>query len=142
MNLPNKLTLLRVILVPFVVGVLLFPRDIPHSWLIAGILFGIAAYTDRLDGKIARRDHLITDFGKFMDPLADKVLVVSVLCCLINNVERFQRLQVRDLHSVGTCSTQLHRNICHEVDDVLGLSCKSLSEYLILSGNSYRTCIL
>ena len=83
MNLPNKLTLLRVILVPFVVGVLLFPSDIPHSWLFAGILFGIAAYTDRLDGKIARRDHLITDFGKFMDPLADKVLVVSVLCCLI-----------------------------------------------------------
>ena len=82
MNLPNKLTVLRVILVPFFVFFLLYD-SIPHHNLIALIIFAIASYTDHLDGKIARRDNLITNFGKFMDPLADKILVISALICFV-----------------------------------------------------------
>lgn len=82
MNLPNKLTLIRIILVPFFVAALLIP-GIPHHYLWAGILFGIAAYTDHLDGKLARKNNQITDFGKFLDPIADKILVVSALVCFV-----------------------------------------------------------
>lgn len=80
MNLPNKLTVLRMILVPFFVFFLL-AGFIPHNYIIALAIFSIASYTDHLDGKIARRDHLITNFGKFMDPLADKIMVLSALIC-------------------------------------------------------------
>lgn len=82
MNLPNKLTVLRVILVPFFVFFLL-ESYIPHHNLIALVIFAAASYTDHLDGKIARRDNLITNFGKFMDPLADKILVISALICFV-----------------------------------------------------------
>ncbi|WP_316636542.1 CDP-diacylglycerol--glycerol-3-phosphate 3-phosphatidyltransferase [uncultured Ruminococcus sp.] len=81
MNLPNKLTLLRIILVPAVIAAILI--DFPFHFLVGGILFGIAAITDALDGRIARRDNLITDFGKFADPLADKILVISVMVCFV-----------------------------------------------------------
>lgn len=81
MNLPNKLTLLRIILVPAVIAAILI--EFPFHFLAAGLLFGVAAITDALDGKIARRDNLITDFGKFADPLADKILVISVLVCFV-----------------------------------------------------------
>ena len=84
MNLPNKLTILRIILVPFFVLFMLLSGDIfPHHNLVALAIFGIASYTDHLDGKIARRDHLITNFGKLMDPLADKLLVMSALVAFI-----------------------------------------------------------
>lgn len=83
MNLPNKLTVLRVALVPFFVAVLLLSDSIPHSFLIAGIIFSVASYTDHLDGMIARKYNMITDFGKFMDPLADKVMVISALICFV-----------------------------------------------------------
>lgn len=78
MNLPNKLTLLRVILIPVFVLFLLWQFT---SWniLIALVIFAIASLTDMLDGQIARRRHLITDFGKFLDPLADKALVMAAL---------------------------------------------------------------
>ena len=79
MNLPNKLTLLRILLVAPVIAAILI--DFPFHFLVAGLLFGAAAITDAFDGKIARRDNLITDFGKFADPLADKILVISVLVC-------------------------------------------------------------
>ena len=82
MNLPNKLTVLRVIMVPFFVFFAL-ADFIPHHNLIAGLIFGAASYTDYLDGKIARRDNLITNFGKLMDPLADKLLVMAALICLV-----------------------------------------------------------
>lgn len=82
MNLPNKLTVMRMILVPFVVAALLYP--FPHHYLMALLLFAAASYTDHLDGKIARRDNLVTDFGKFMDPLADKVMVLSAMVCLVS----------------------------------------------------------
>ncbi len=82
MNLPNKLTILRVALVPFFIAALLI-RAIPYNDYIALAIFIIASLTDMLDGKIARKYNLITDFGKFMDPLADKLLVCSALICLI-----------------------------------------------------------
>jgi CDP-diacylglycerol--glycerol-3-phosphate 3-phosphatidyltransferase len=83
MNLPNKLTVLRIVLVPFFVAVLLIPR-IPHHYLWAAILFSGAALTDHYDGKLARRNNQITNFGKFLDPLADKILVVSALVCFVD----------------------------------------------------------
>lgn len=82
MNLPNKLTVFRVILVPFFVFFLL-ADFIPHNYIFALILFAVASYTDHLDGKIARRDNLITNFGKFMDPLADKIMVMAALICFV-----------------------------------------------------------
>jgi len=82
MNLPNKLTLFRVILVPAFL-ILVSVKEIPFNVTLATIVFIIAAYTDHLDGKIARRDNLITNFGKFMDPLADKLLVTSALIALV-----------------------------------------------------------
>jgi CDP-diacylglycerol---glycerol-3-phosphate 3-phosphatidyltransferase len=82
MNLPNKLTLMRIIIVPFFVATLLSP-GVPNHYLWAGILFGIAAYTDHLDGMLARKNNQITDFGKFLDPIADKILVVSALVCFV-----------------------------------------------------------
>lgn len=81
MNLPNKLTLLRVILVPFFVFFLL-TDFVPFSKVIALAIFIAASVTDALDGHIARSRNLITTFGKFLDPLADKVLVVAALICL------------------------------------------------------------
>jgi CDP-diacylglycerol--glycerol-3-phosphate 3-phosphatidyltransferase len=85
MNLPNKLTILRVILIPFFVFFLLMPDVTPYSNYIAVAIFIVASLTDMLDGKIARKYNLVTNFGKFMDPLADKLLVCSALICLVNN---------------------------------------------------------
>ena len=81
MNLPNKLTVLRIVLVPFFVAALLI--DFPLHNLAALALFGAASLTDLFDGKIARKRGLITDFGKFADPLADKILVISALLCFV-----------------------------------------------------------
>lgn len=81
MNLPNKLTVLRMVLVPFFVFFMLTPA-LPHHYLLALVVFAVASYTDHLDGKIARSRHLITNFGKLMDPLADKILVISALVCM------------------------------------------------------------
>ncbi|MBQ8522265.1 MAG: CDP-diacylglycerol--glycerol-3-phosphate 3-phosphatidyltransferase [Clostridia bacterium] len=78
MNLPNKLTILRVIMIPLVM-VFYMVDAIPYGKLIAIGLFVIAALTDFLDGYIARKYNLVTDFGKFLDPIADKLLVASVL---------------------------------------------------------------
>ncbi|MDE6815368.1 MAG: CDP-diacylglycerol--glycerol-3-phosphate 3-phosphatidyltransferase [Lachnospiraceae bacterium] len=82
MNLPNKLTMFRVILIPFFIVFLLVP-GIPAGKWIALAIFIVASLTDLLDGKIARKYNLVTNFGKFMDPLADKLLVCSALICLI-----------------------------------------------------------
>lgn len=83
MNLPNKLTILRMIMiVPFVVFMLVPIGGSAGKW-IALALFVIASLTDLLDGKIARKYNLVTTFGKFMDPLADKLLVCSAMICLV-----------------------------------------------------------
>ncbi len=81
MNLPNKLTIVRVLLIPAFVVFMLAP--VPFGNLIALIIFIAASLTDTLDGYIARKYNLITDFGKFMDPLADKLLVCSAMICLV-----------------------------------------------------------
>jgi len=82
MNLPNKLTLLRVFMVPvFLVFALI--DTIPYNEFIAVGIFAIASITDALDGYIARKNNLVTNFGKFLDPLADKVLVMAALLCLV-----------------------------------------------------------
>lgn len=94
MNLPNKLTILRIILVPVIVivyylgnlGIITgeFLNISIVNWLILAI-FSIASYTDHLDGKLARKDNKITAFGKFADPLADKILVLAVMLILVES---------------------------------------------------------
>ncbi len=84
MNLPNKLTTLRVIMIPFFVACLLYQGGTNRTIRIAAaVIFILASLTDLLDGKIARKYNLVTNFGKFMDPLADKLLVCSALICLV-----------------------------------------------------------
>jgi len=82
MNLPNKLTIIRVLMIPLYLIFMLLPQ-IPYGKYVAGIIFTLAAITDALDGYIARKNNLITNFGKFMDPLADKLLVCSALICFV-----------------------------------------------------------
>ena len=84
MNLPNKLTILRVIMIPFFVFFLLTDVAGDFKNLIGLIIFVAACITDTLDGIIARKYDLITNFGKFMDPLADKLLVCSAMICLLD----------------------------------------------------------
>ena len=83
MNLPNKLTILRTVMIPFFI--LFLYTDWFHGYdkIIGAVIFIAASLTDMLDGKIARKYNLVTNFGKFMDPLADKLLVCSALICLI-----------------------------------------------------------
>ena len=83
MNLPNKLTILRMIMVPFFVFFMPVPVAGYATKWIALVIFVVASLTDTLDGYLARRDNLVTDFGKFMDPLADKLLVCSALICFV-----------------------------------------------------------
>ena len=85
MNLPNKLTLFRVFMIPFFVVFMLVNVTGDYDKYIAVTIFIIASLTDMLDGKIARKYNLVTNFGKFMDPLADKLLVCAALICLIND---------------------------------------------------------
>ena len=84
MNLPNKITVFRILMIPFFVACMLI-KEIPYNEIIAGVIFIIAALSDLVDGKIARRFNLVTNFGKFMDPLADKLLVQSALLCFVAN---------------------------------------------------------
>ena len=83
MNLPNKLTLLRFALVPVFMVFMYTPN--PYSYLIALVVFAVASFTDFLDGSIARKYNMVTDFGKFMDPLADKLLTTVALIYLCLN---------------------------------------------------------
>lgn len=82
MNLPNKLTLLRIFMIPVFLLVLFLAPE-PMNRYIAVLIFIVASLTDMLDGKIARKYHLVTNFGKFMDPLADKLLVMSALVSMV-----------------------------------------------------------
>ena len=82
MNMPNKLTILRILLIPVFVFFMLGNTGAAGKW-IAGLLFIAASLTDTLDGYLARKNDEITVFGKFMDPLADKLLVCSALICLV-----------------------------------------------------------
>lgn len=82
MNLPNKITMFRVVLIPFFVFFML-SEQIPYYNYIAAAIFIVASLTDTLDGYIARKYNLVSNFGKFMDPLADKLLVSSALICFV-----------------------------------------------------------
>ncbi len=81
MNLANKLTVMRVVLVPFFV-LFMMVDAIPFNYLWALVVFAVASITDMIDGKVARKYNMITDFGKFLDPLADKILVAAALVCM------------------------------------------------------------
>lgn len=93
MNLPNKLTVLRIIMIPIFIVILAIPFDwgtiaiqslnLPVTHLVAAILFAVASITDWLDGYIARARNLVTNFGKFADPLADKMLVMTAFIMLV-----------------------------------------------------------
>ena len=84
MNLPNTLSLIRVFLVPIFVAALIFMRDIDiWGFIVPAIIYGITGLTDMLDGKIARKYNLVTDFGKFIDPLADKFMVLSSMIAIL-----------------------------------------------------------
>lgn len=80
MNLPNKLTIGRIIAVPFFIAAYMM-----HFYIVALVLFILASLTDMLDGKIARKYNLVTNFGKIMDPLADKILVYSAFCLMVDD---------------------------------------------------------
>ena len=82
MNLPNKLTILRICMIPVFVAVF-FITAIPYNFLISGVIFMLAAFTDFLDGHIARKYNLVTDLGKFLDPIADKVLVATAYIVML-----------------------------------------------------------
>ncbi len=88
MNLPNKLTILRIILVPIMVIIPLLNIQgdlfgIPYTFILVDIIFIIASITDKLDGSIARKQNIVTNFGKFLDPIADKILVLSAMLMLV-----------------------------------------------------------
>ncbi len=81
MNTPNKLTVLRICMTPIFMAAMLI--DFPHHYLVALVLFAVASITDLIDGKMARKYNLITDFGKFLDPLADKMLTTAAFLAFI-----------------------------------------------------------
>lgn len=83
MNICNKLTIFRIILVPFFLLFMLCP-GISYSSLWALVIFAVASYTDYLDGKLARERNMVTNFGKFLDPVADKILVLSAMVCMVS----------------------------------------------------------
>lgn len=89
MNLPTKLTILRLILIPVFVAVYFIPQ-IPYNFLISAIIFVLAALTDFLDGYIARKYNMVTDLGKFLDPIADKVLVSTALIIMLVPIDNVQ----------------------------------------------------
>lgn len=91
MNLPNKLSVIRMIMVPVFVVVMMLPFE-PWSSIVGVALFIIASLTDMLDGKIARKYNLITDFGKFIDPLADKFMVIGALLVILYKYENIRPL--------------------------------------------------
>ncbi len=90
MNLPNKLTVFRIILVPIMVIIPFLPIqgaffDIPLTWILVDIIFIIASITDKLDGYLARSKNQVTTFGKFLDPIADKILVLAAMIMLVES---------------------------------------------------------
>ncbi len=97
MNLPNKLTVLRLCLVPVIIIFGMLPNNVINFYLscfICAVLFIGTAVTDMLDGKIARRDGLITDFGKFLDPIADKFMVIGALFVVLYKFEKLRTLMI------------------------------------------------
>jgi len=96
MNLPNKLTMIRMCMVPVFIFVLCAPLPIsePAVRILAAVIFALTSLTDMVDGKIARKYNMVTDFGKFMDPLADKVLVISAFVGILMRFDYLEQLFV------------------------------------------------
>lgn len=94
MNLPNKLTVLRLCLVPVILAVGMIPMNFYLSCFICAVLFIVTSITDMLDGKIARKYNLITDFGKFLDPIADKFMVIGALFVVLYKFEELRTLMI------------------------------------------------
>ena len=88
MNLPNKLTILRILLIPILIAVFYIPQ-IPYRFTISAVIFLVASLTDFLDGYIARKYKLVTDLGKFLDPIADKILVLATLVIMLTEPSIF-----------------------------------------------------
>ena len=86
MNLPNKLTVLRIIMIPLFVA-MFYVTAVPYNFILSAVIFALAAFTDFLDGHIARKYNMVTDFGKFLDPIADKVLVSTALIIMLMPLE-------------------------------------------------------
>lgn len=84
MNLPNKLSLLRICLIPLML-IIFYVEALPIRFIITAVIFALAAFTDFLDGYIARKYNMVTDFGKFIDPIADKILVLSAFVIMLTN---------------------------------------------------------
>lgn len=93
MNLPNKLTVLRMCMVPVVIALVMLAGVIPAAvaYIAAAVVFILASLTDMLDGKIARKRNLVTDFGRFLDPLADKFMVIGTMLCVLYKMEAIRR---------------------------------------------------
>ena len=142
MNLPNKLTVLRLLLVPAFVVVMMLPGShiVPMARDIIGAsIFILAALTDLLDGKIARKQHLVTDFGKLMDPLADKFMVIGALTVIVYRYDNlrwlfiwalllvvFRELAVTSIRLVAAASKEqvvVPANILGKIKTVLQIVC-------------------
>lgn len=102
MNLPNKITLTRICMIP-VFAVVFFLPQIPYNYLIAAVIFLLAALTDALDGHIARSRNLVTNLGKFLDPIADKVLVSTAFILMLTTPEVFEVAVAWGLIVAGVC---------------------------------------
>ena len=94
MNIPNQLTILRMILIPVFVGCYIYIENPLIAGIVAAVIFAVASLTDMLDGKIARKYNLVTNFGKVMDPLADKALVFSAFLVLAAKVEEIDGIMI------------------------------------------------
>ena len=94
MNIPNQLTILRMILIPVFVGCYIYIENPLVAGIVAAVIFAVASLTDMLDGKIARKYNLVTNFGKVMDPLADKALVFSAFLVLAAKVEEIDGIMI------------------------------------------------
>lgn len=89
MNLPNKLTVLRMLMVPVVIALIMLAGVIPAAaaYIAAAVVFLLASFTDMLDGQIARKYNLVSDFGRFLDPLADKFMVIGTMLCVLYKMD-------------------------------------------------------
>ncbi len=138
MNLPNKLTISRMVMIP--VFIVLFCVDFTSHYFIALAVFAVASLTDLFDGKIARKYGLVTNLGKFLDPIADKVLVLSALCLLLARPEIFYGFQGDWVNIVAGCGVAviLAREII-----ISGFRMVAASSGLVIAADKigkYKTC--
>ena len=163
MNLPNKLTTLRFALVPVFIFFMEFPKVAgEYSVLLATIVFAVASFTDFLDGSIARKYNLVTDFGKFMDPLADKVLTITAMIYLMVNgmcdpvvltIVLAREFAVSGIRMIAATSAGggkviaasiwgKAKTVLQMVTIIFGLAAQSLYDLHIINENTFDMCFL